>query len=137
MFCEYFKVNDVHSFRRKGITNYNVIKYKKIAPNHLQQLCNILFSDKKEKYHGNKRKKQEDDNGTKFPKDAKKILSIYINKEEMGMSIDSTKDSSQFTYLCCYLAYFVITLRSIAFFGVAINYELVIVYMCNCVNAWT
>ena len=64
--------------------------------NHLQQLCNILCSYKQAKYYGKKRKKEEEDNGTKLPKYAKKILNIYIKKEDMGMCIDSVKYSSQF-----------------------------------------
>ena len=66
-------------------------------------MCSILSSNKQAKSPRNKRKKEEEDNGTKLPKNAKKILNIYINEEDMGMSIDSVKDSSQFACLCCYL----------------------------------
>ena len=118
-------------------SNDNFIEIYKIAPNHFQQLCSILYYDKQEKYPTNKRKKEEEDNGTKLPKDAEKILNIYINEENMSMVIDSIKDSSQFSCLCCYPTSLVNTLRSIAFFGVPINCELVILDMCNCVSPWT
>ena len=54
----------------------------------------------------------------------------------MGLSIESLKDSSQFSRLCCYPTSLENTLISIAFFGAAISCELVIVDMCNCVSAW-
>ena len=55
----------------------------------------------------------------------------------MGLSIESLKDSSQFSRLCCYPTSLENTLISLAFFGAAISCELVIVDMCNCVSAWT
>ena len=55
----------------------------------------------------------------------------------MGLSIESVKDSSQFACLSCYLQSLVNTLRSIAFFGVPINRELDILFMCNFVSSWT
>ena len=133
LICDYFKFHGVHLFHWQGITNDNVIKIYKIAPNHFQQQCSIVCPNQQ----GKKRKKEEEDNGSKLPQHVKKILNLYIIEEEMGFSIESVKDSSQFSCLCCYPTYLVNTLRSIAFFGVPINCELVIIDMCNCVSPWT
>ena len=54
----------------------------------------------------------------------------------MGMSIHSVKDILKFSCLCGYPTSSVNTLRSIAFFGIAMSCELGIVDMYNCVSAW-
>ena len=98
-----------------------------------KRLCSIVCPNQQVK----KRKKEEEDNGSKLLKHAEKILNLYIIEEEMGLSIESIKYSSQFACLCCYLASLVNTLRSIAFFGVPINHELDILDMGNFVSSRT
>lgn len=83
-----------------------------------------------------KTKKGHTNYSTKISKATKSILNLYISKEETSMIIDYDLDVPWFFCQCFYLESLRQILSEINFLEHALDCELVIVDMCNCVSPW-